>query len=322
MKKMLLCLCLSIPVFGIETAAYTNLLIKAENTPVVIFEKEDFSWDKHPGEIKQQFKEGFEARIQLQSLSPSEAWEKLTELVEDGWGIDVETRIYCDGNGYATGTVAEAVLKQMRIHGGLQFGYEAPKCMAFSWFHCKEDDRIFCADDLYYFWYVYGRKHMPKIWQAWYACWQEENRRENPREFILSFLISDITSMGYHIFPYIFKELLNGDKSLEAVIKPFQKGYRYPQIGKDYAKWWETNREKYTLQDAEGWARIERALANGKMRLEPWVMEQMPNWHREMESYFEHPDHNYWYYRLPEKEEYEFEDVRKAISESLKEKEE
>ena len=51
MKKMLLCLCLSIPVFGIETAAYTNLLIKAENTPVVIFEKEDFSWDKHPGEI-------------------------------------------------------------------------------------------------------------------------------------------------------------------------------------------------------------------------------------------------------------------------------
>ena len=73
---------------GIDSDEYALLLEKAEQTPAVIFDKEDFSWDKYPAEVEKQFFDGVKAQHELNKVSPSESIPLLFNFVETGKNID------------------------------------------------------------------------------------------------------------------------------------------------------------------------------------------------------------------------------------------
>lgn len=68
-------------VFGIEPERFASLLEKAGQTPAIVFEKDDFSWDKYPAEVKTNFIDGVNAQDQLNKLAPSETIPILFDLL-------------------------------------------------------------------------------------------------------------------------------------------------------------------------------------------------------------------------------------------------
>ena len=91
MKKIIYLFALTSFAFGIDPGEYASLIEKAEKTPALLFEQEDFSWDKYPSEVKTQFMEGVKAQDDLDKLAPSETIPLLFDFIENG--KDVEKKV-------------------------------------------------------------------------------------------------------------------------------------------------------------------------------------------------------------------------------------
>ena len=124
---------LSSCVLGMDSDEYALLLEKAEQTPAVIFDKEDFSWDKYPAEVEKQFFDGVKAQHELNKVSPSESIPLLFDFVENGKNIDKKVVVYLEQYGYYTNYFFEGIYKQIRNQNGISCGYSGLGNLAFPW---------------------------------------------------------------------------------------------------------------------------------------------------------------------------------------------
>lgn len=303
---------------GIDSDEYALLLEKAEQTPAVIFDKEDFSWDKYPAEVEKQFFDGVKAQHELNKVSPSESIPLLFNFVETGKNIDKKVVVYLEQYGYYTNYFFEGIYKQIRNQNGISCGYSGLGNLAFPWLTKKYRGKDFNEYEIQYFWWVYDRQHLPNIWQTWYHCWQKENSRPVPRKYVLERLISDVLCLGFYSFPYLAESLSN-DKSLVDVadaLRPFACF----SIKGDFQTWWEENQNRYSFQEIKGWDHAQRILGEGKLATSRSAKENMPIWHELAESYYAGDINRYWYYFLSDKEEISEEDITEAICKAIEDK--
>ncbi|MBP5626805.1 hypothetical protein J6X96_01385 [bacterium] len=320
MKRIIYIVLFSSVVFGIEPENFAQLLEKAEQTPAIIFEQEDFSWDKYPADVKTQFMEGVKAQDELDKLAPSETIPMLFDFIENGKDVEKKVVVYMEKYGYYTNFFTEEIYKQIRDQGGISCGYSGLGNLAFPWLTKKSRSKNFNEYEIQYFWWVYDRKHLPNIWQTWYRCWQEENARPEPRKYVLERLASDVSCLGFYAFPYLAEGIKN-DKSLEAVADIF-KPYSCFFIKGDFQTWWEANKEKYSFPEAKGWDHALEVIKKGKLAVYKSARENMPSWHELSENYYTENNNIdcYWYYFLSDKEEITEEDVTEAICKAIEDK--
>ena len=320
MKKLIYIVLFSSVVFGIEPENFVQLLEKAEQTPAIIFEKEDFSWDKYPPDVETQFIEGVKAQDELDKLAPSETIPMLFDFIENGKDVEKKVVVYLEKYGYYTNFFTEEVYKQIRDQGGVRCGYSGLGNLAFPWLTKKSRSKNFNEYEIQYFWWVYDRKHLPNIWQTWYRCWQEENSRPEPRQYVQERLIGDVSCLGFYVFPYLAESLKN-DKSLDTVVEVFRT-YSCFSIKGDFQTWWEGNKDRYAFPEAKGWDHALEVLNKGKLAVYKSARENMPSWHELAENYYTENNNinRYWYYFLSDKDEITEEDVTEAICKSIEDK--
>ena len=303
-------------VFGIEPERFASLLEKAGQTPAIVFEKDDFSWDKYPAEVKTNFIDGVNAQDQLNKLAPSETIPILFDLLENGKDIEKAIPLYLEKHGYYTNSFTEEIYKQIRDQGGISCGYSGLGSLAFPWLTKKYRGKDFNEREIQYFWWVYDRKHLPEIWQTWYRCWQEENSRPEPRKYVQTRLLSDVSCLGFYIFPYL-AETLKNDKSLEAIVDIFKSYPCFPIKG-DFQLWWEDNEARYAFPEAKGWNHALEIIRTEKLAVYGSAKENMFLWHELAEKYYSGYNVNrYWYYFLSDKEEIKEEDITEAICKAI-----
>ena len=155
------------------------------------------------------------------------------------------------------------------------------------------------------FWYEW-RKYLPKVWDMWYACWKEENKREKPRETIVKILLEDAGGLTYHFAPFIYEAIKEGDRSLE---RNFSALWPKGKTNETFMVWWEREKDNFTLPPCEGYREAQKRLkgkdtAYSPRDLDAWKM--CPH----IEKYYEDPAYktNYWYYFLKPDYEYDQED--------------
>ncbi|MBR5624462.1 hypothetical protein IKW72_05610 [bacterium] len=320
MKKCLYIALLSSLAFGIAPDEYVLLLEKVAQTPAIVFEKEDFSWDKYSPAVTNQFIEGIKAGDELAKLSPAETIPLLFDFIESGQGAEKKTVTFFETRGYYTNFFSEEIYKQIRDQGGIHCGFSGMGKLAFPWLTKKYRGKDFNEYEIQYFWWVYDRKHLPSIWQSWYYCWQEENARPEPRKYVQERLIGDVSCLGFYVFPYLAESLKN-DKSLDTVVEVFRT-YSCFSIKGDFQTWWEGNKDRYAFPEAKGWNHALEVLNNGKLAVYKSARENMPSWHELAESYYTENNNinRYWYYFLSDKDEITEEDVTEAICKAIEDK--
>lgn len=321
MKRYLFCfymILLSSFALGINSDEYTLLLETAEQTPAIVFDKEDFSWDKYPAEVKAHFFDGVKAQNELNKLAPSTTMPLLFDFVENGKNIDKKVVVYLERYGYYTNCFFERIYKQIRNQNGISCGYSGLGNLAFPWLTKKHRGKDFNEYEIQYFWWVYDRKHLQKIWQNWYQCWQEENAKPEPRKYVQKRLISDVLCLGFYLFPCLAENLIN-DKSLEDIVDEL-RSYSCFSIRGDFLTWWEENSERYSFPEAKGWEHALEILNRGKLMVSKSAMENMPVWHELAEAYYSGNINRYWYYFLSDKNEITEEDITEAICKSIEDK--
>lgn len=321
MRNVLYIIFISSFVFGIDSSQYALLLEKAEKTPAIIFDREDFTWDKFPTEIKTQFFEGIKAQNELIKLAPSETIPILFNFIEAGEDVEKKVVVYLEKYGYYTNSFTEEIYKQIRNQNGISCGYSGLGNLAFPWLTKKSRSLSFNEYEIQYFWWVYDRIHLPKIWQSWYRCWQNENARPEPRKYVQERLIGDVICLGFYLFPYLAENLKN-DKSLEDVVDALRTYSSFSIRKEDFLTWWEANKERYAFQEAKGWDHALEVLNKGKLAVYKSARENMPSWYELAESYYAENNNinRYWYYFLSDKDEITEEDVTEAICKSIEDK--
>ncbi|MBR5902481.1 glycoside hydrolase family 27 protein [bacterium] len=152
------------------------------------------------------------------------------------------------------------------------------------------------------FWYEW-RKYLPKVWDMWYECWKEENKREKPRKAIVKILREDAGGLTYHFAPFIYKAIKEGDRSLE---KNFASLWPKGQTNETLVFWWEREKDNYTLPPCEGYKAAKKRLEGKDLAYHPQVLKDAWNMCSRIEEYYENPacKTNYWYYFL--KPDYEY----------------
>lgn len=318
MKKYLYIALLSSLAFGIAPDEYMLLLEKVAQTPAIVFEKEDFSWDKYSSAVTNQFVEGIKAGDELAKLSPAETIPLLFDLIENGQGAEKKTVTYFETRGYYTNFFSEEIYKQIRDQGGIHCGFSGMGKLAFPWLTKKYRGKDFNEYEIQYFWWVYGRKHLPKIWSNWYSCWYQEKSRPEPREAVINRLVADVSCLGFYAFPYL-SQSLKEDDSLETVVEIFRY-YSCFSIKGDFQTWWEANKDRYTFPEPKGWIHATRIINNGRLMASRSVKENMPVWHELAEVYYFGNINRYWYCFLPDKDEITEEDITEAICKAIEDK--
>lgn len=309
MKKLFLLLLMTLSVNAIEKADFIKLLEIAEKTPVINFEKDNFSWDVYPPEVKQQFIVGLAAQKKLANLSVSEILPLVFNLIEEGYGKDKKVVVYYEKTGYQTNMFVESFYKQIRERGGLHFGYSAYGNVAFPWVKKTTD---FNEYDIQYFWWIYCRKHLGEIWNTWYMCWEAENLREIPRKIVLEKLADDISGLGFYVFPYLCESIVSGDITLENVANIFK---RMPCffVKEEFTEWWLGNKNKFILPNVKDSGIVLPLIKTGVQAVSDRALREMTNWYDLAESYYAAPTEKYWYHYLPDEDEIGWDDIRKAI---------
>lgn len=195
----------------------------------------------------------------------------------------------------------------------LCFGFDSLGTIAFPWLSGKGNDLTIPSTLFHYYWWYEGRKYLPNIWTEWYACWQEENKRETPRTLVLNQLASEITGLGYHVFPYLASALEN-DKTLKKVVE----AYRTPGRGNwrftDFSEWYSENRGKFTLPECETLDSAKKRFNINVLPIHESVIEMMNIWQSNAKRYYAEnsKNSNYWYYKISAKEDITEDDISQA----------
>ena|GEM_PF-6555278 len=283
---------------------YVELLTMAISRPLFMLKAENLK--RAPENVLKIYAKSIEARRRLCAESPSSTLPVLYTLWLNNSYSNLVTDVYdISGEVKATASFREAVVDQIRYQHGLTFGYDTLGHIGFLFITGQGDDLIASPDVYNYYWWYEGRSQMKDIWLRWLSCWESENKRENPREPVLTELASEITGFGYHVFPFIYAELQKGDKTLQRVIEKFSDDIRGRWRFDDFTKWWETNREKYTFAAPCGYESIREQLAEDKTQSIEIIYNCMERWYNNSKGFYsdnQNIENKYWYYLLPDEE--------------------
>lgn len=307
-KTMLLYLMLLMPALVVDAEIsereYAELLTAAVSRPLFMLKAENL--EKAPKNVIDMYVKSIEARIRLCSEPPSSTLPVLYSLWLNNSYSNLVTDVYdINGEVKATASFKEAVIDQIRYQHGLTFGYDTLGHIGFLFITGKGDDLTANPNIYHYYWWYEGRSMMGGIWNLWLSCWERENKRDNPREPVLEELASEITGFSYHVFPYLYAELQKGDKTLQKVISKCSDDIRGGWRFENFVKWWEDNREKYTLPKPSGYDAIREQLSRDKSPSVETLYKCMERWHKNSKDFYCDPkniESKYWYYLLPEKD--------------------
>lgn len=175
--------------------------------------------------------------------------------------------------------------------------------------------------DLPYYWWYDGRKYATNIWNDFYACWQYEQTRVNPRPTVLKELADEIACMGITLLPIVKNAIQGGDNTLGPVLESLSEKLEIGGItNMNYLVWYQQNGSKYELPACEGLeaAKLRIADTNYVNEFEGILRPNIPGymtvrtdhaWPGFMKLYGDqlkcfytnHPTvPNYWYYKLPD----------------------
>ena len=230
----------------------------------------------------------------IEELSPAELWTYVMKFNEEISWKHMEWLIRSDQpaphsswRDFNASTIANHLLRRTEGIGGPLFfwGYGG-----------SEQFEAIC------FWYEW-RKYLPKVWDMWYECWKEENKREKPRKAIVKILREDAVGLTYHFAPFIYKAIKEGDRSLE---QNFASLWPKGQTNETLVFWWEREKDNYTLPPCEGYKEAKKRLEGKDLAYHPQVLKDAWNMCSRIEEYYENPacKTNYWYYFL--KPDYEY----------------
>ena len=304
MKKLLLLFLVSVSVnlFALEEAEYLRLLYNASKA--VPLSQSDIDKGKTKSYIS------FSDLELFNKLAPAEALPLLISSLEKGI---ITNRIETIENTQITNSVIEFANYKAYHLMGLSFGFDSVGTVAFPWLTGKGDDLTIPVTQYHYFWWYEGRKYMPNIWENWYACWQMENGRDNPRELVLNQLANEIAGFGYHIFPYL-TNAIETDSTLTNVLLSLRGPQHGGWIFEDFSKWYRENKARFTLPECETLKKAMERTSLDKMPISKSNKDDMLRWQKNEEQFYTTNSFNnyYWYYKINSKEDISEEDIFQA----------
>ena len=304
MKKLLLLFLVSVSVnlFALEEAEYLRLLYNASKA--VPLSQSDIDKGKTKSYIS------FSDLELFNKLAPAEALPLLISSLEKGI---ITNRIETIENTQITNSVIEFANYKAYHLMGLSFGFDSVGTVAFPWLTGKGDDLTIPVTQYHYFWWYEGRKYMPNIWENWYACWQMENGRDNPRELVLNQLANEIAGFGYHIFPYL-TNAIETDSTLTNVLLSLKGPQHGGWVFEDFSKWYRENKARFTLPECETLKKTLERTTLEKMPISKSNKDNMLRWQKNEEQFYTTNSFNnyYWYYKINTKEDISEEDIFQA----------
>ena len=305
MKKMILIsfvTVLSFDLFAIEEADYLRLLYNASKTTPIL--RANIDKDKAKDYLS------VSDVAQFNSLPPAEALPILIASLEKGV---ITNRIETFDNIIATNMVVAFANCKAYYLMGLSFGFASVGTVAFPWLTGTGQDLTIPATQYHYFWWYEGRKYLPNIWENWYACWQMENGRDNPRELVLNQLANEIAGFGYHIFPYL-TNAIETDSTLTNVLLSLKGPQHDGWVFEDFSKWYRENKVRFTLPECETLKKTLERTTLEKMPISKSNKDNMLRWQKNEEQFYTTNSFNnyYWYYKVNAKEDISEEDIFQA----------
>ncbi len=349
MKKVFLCLCmLSGLLFAGENsdafAKYEKAIIASGQFPLSSWlivtspsSKSDVVnvKDYLPDEAAKINNAAEEAREYLKGLPPKDVWEFTMNAFEKKTFKGMKTTPRFDELDEAakkanvtslsksfTGEAADLYTAEAETllydKSGLKFSYSYSSIALF-WTK-QFGIPIMTSPKVMYYWWYEGRKYLPEIWKDWYACWQKEVSREQPRKTVLENLAADINSLSYHIAPFVYKAIKDGDESLTKYfkgVKPVDGAFS--RNVEPYTSWWEREKEGCTLPPCEGFEAASKRLGNVSEIFDEDMLKTIRNLSEAAKEYYSKPREksSYWYYNLADDQEYDGEDAAQKFNEAL-----
>ena len=169
---------------------------------------------------------------ELDLLPPAKAVPELFQLFESDEFTDCQL-VVLDGS--VTNAFSQWVYEWLLIKMGTHNTKGGNNEVTLTWLHPEKT--IGNSDYSALFWYYAGLKHFDTIWEAWYSCWKREQKRTKPRPEAIERLARELSSCySYHVFPYVYKAIKAGDKTLDQLIEylPQDGGFRFPSFAFDY----------------------------------------------------------------------------------------
>lgn len=265
----------------------------------------------------------------LKAIPPSTLIPLIFQILEEGsFGTNETVKAYCnwyegDSEPVAFNYNGESIKEEIvRLYGAAS-GY------IFDDFKLKTsgDWKIMSiwgtpgiCDFPYYWWYD-GRKYATNIWNDFYACWQYEQTRANPRPTVLKQLADEIACMGITLLPIVKDAIQGGDNTLGPVLESLAEKLEIGGItNMNYMAWYQQNGSKYELPACEGLeaAKLRIADTNYVNEFEGIYYPNIPGYMTVRTSrarpgfmkiyadqlkcfYTNHPFvPDYWYYKLPD----------------------
>ncbi len=193
-------------------------------------------------------------KVYLSTLPPAKAVPLLSALLENDELIDRNVKIFDGKYGYPYYVFVNAIIAEKLSL--LTIGQDY---VTMSWF---PKDVWISKHQMIFFWNYIGLKYLPVLWNDWYTCWKLENKREKPREEVLTRLAQEISlQFGNNLFPLVADAVKNGDKTLQPLIDllPHDGGYqiRFCDLippeksftdSESFLQWWEENQKNYIYE--------------------------------------------------------------------------
>ena len=286
-------------------------------------------------EAKRFHKDAEEARAYLKALPPKDVWWFTIKALEEQTfnGMKTTPRIKeIDEAAKKNGkkTMAESFSKcnadlytaeaetLLFDKCGLKFNYSY-KSVAMYWTRKFNIPVISSPRAMYYWWYE-GRKYLPEIWNDWYSCWQKEQSREKPRKVVFELLAEDLNQLSYHIAPFGYKAIKDGDGSLTNYFKGVKPvGGIFSRKTEPYTTWWEREQKNCALPACEGLDAASKRLGNMEELFNEDMLKMIQTLSDAAKEYYSKPrgKTDYWYYNLVDDQDYSGEDASQILNEAI-----
>ena len=232
MKHIWLLLCLVVLPFSVDAApslaelkALTNLIINIYSKTLVLDDYCDslkvLKTSGNSSETVDQktllnakaVTNSYAEEVSFDEIPPSKALPLLFALLENDeltdWQCSLMENEFNDSFGEL---VYQLIIGKMRISTKRD-----KKNIMMIWL--PEKSAMWNSHDLTFFWYYAGLKHLPTLWNDWYAVWKLENKREKPRNDVLKRLANEIArQFSYHLYPFVAKAIEEGDTTLKPLL--------------------------------------------------------------------------------------------------------
>ncbi len=251
-------------------------------------------------------------KIYLSKLPPAKAVPLLSALLENDELTDCNEKIFDGKYKYPYYVFINAMIAEKLSL--LTIGQDY---VTMSWF---PKDVWISKHQMIFFWNYIGLKYLPVLWNDWYACWKLENKREKPREEVLTKLVQEIAlQFGNNLFPFVAKAVKDGDKTLQPLIDllPHDGGYQFrfcditpPEKSftdsESFLQWWEENQKDYIYErpqkSLESLEHIFERQSKPSI-FDPQIYKNLVEMKKAIESYCNSNNRavtNSWFYKMEE----------------------